>query len=78
MDRWDIYGKVHSISGYLPMGWVEYHHQEVPICFRGYVFHPCAQCVVHGQHMPVLHPAQTGYTTFSTASAEVQPEGNGP
>ena len=31
MDIAYIHGKVHAIGGYLPMRWVEYDHEEVPI-----------------------------------------------
>ena len=41
MDIAYIHGKVHAIGGYLPMRWVEYDLEEVPISMDKYSIHGC-------------------------------------
>ena len=45
-----IHGKVHAIGGYLPMRWMEYDHEEVPISTDRYFIHACGLSMGAMQH----------------------------
>ena len=50
MDIAYIHGKVYAIGGYLPMRWVEYNHEEVPISMDKYSIHECGRSMGTMQH----------------------------
>ena len=54
MDIAYIHGKVHAIGGYLPMRWVEYDHEEVPISMDKYFIHGCGRSMGTMQHLREL------------------------
>ena len=51
MDIAYIIRKVHAIGGYLPMKWVEYGHEEVPMFMDKYSIHGCSRSMGTMQHI---------------------------